>query len=212
SSTFVNRVLHRGYGVLVRFAMAQKWVIVVLATACLLLIPALFKAVGKDFLPLDDRGEFNVVVQTPPGSTLAESDRYLRELEGRIGKLPHVRHLLTTIGDTGIGNQDVTQATLYVGLDPLDQRKQLSQFAIMKQARRVLADYPELRAAVQPINDIQQGGAANYQFNYAIQGPDLDKLNQLAALVMARMQKEPGFVDVDTASAQRKPELRVYID
>jgi len=211
--TFVNRIMHKGYGALVRFSMAHKWVVIGLAVVCVLAVVPLFKAAGKDFLPLDDRSEFTIAVQTPPGSTLDRSDKVMLELEARVRKLPHVRHLLTLIGDTGNGNQDVTQCGLYVQLDRLDQRKDgVSQFAVMKQARQMLSDYPELRAAVQPIGDIQQGGAANFQFNYAIQGPDLEKLDEIAGKVMTKMRAVPGLVDVDTATAQRKPEVRVYID
>src|SRR5262249_37892473 len=104
--TWINRVMHRGYGWMVSFSMRHKWVIIVGAVGCILAIVPLFKAVGKDFLALDDRGEFNVVVQTPPGSTLEKSDAIMQELEARIRKLPHVVHELTTIGDTGNGNQD----------------------------------------------------------------------------------------------------------
>ena len=210
--TWLNRVMHRGYGWMVGFSMRHKWVIVAGAIACVIAIGPLFKAVGKDFLSLDDRGEFNLVVQTPPGSTLDKSDGIMQELEGRIKKLPHVRHLLTTIGDTGNGNQDVTQCNLYVQMDELEDRKSYTQFALMKTVRQMMLDYPDLRSAVQPVNDIQQGGAANYQFNYAVQGPDLDKLEEIAQRVMVKMRKVAGFVDVDTATAQRRPELRVYID
>ena len=87
--------------------------------------------------------------------------------------------LLTTIGDTGNGNEDVTACTLYVGMKPVDLRENnLTQFQVMAMARKILLDYPDLRSAVQPINDIAQGGAANYQFNFAIQGPDLEKLDR----------------------------------
>ena len=106
-----------------RFSLAHKWVVIVLALACVAAVVPLFKAVGKDFLPLDDRSEFNIVVETPPGSTLARSDGALRALEGELRRLPHVRHLLTTLGDTGNGNEDVTQASIYVGLDDLTVRK-----------------------------------------------------------------------------------------
>src|SRR5262249_35207051 len=211
--TWVNRVMHRGYGWMVAFSMRHKLVIILGAVGCVAAIVPLFGKVGKDFLPLDDRGEFNIVVQTPPGSTLDKSDGIMQELEARVRKLPHVRHLLTTIGDTGNGNQDVTQCTLYVNMDPLEARKDgYTQFQLMKTVRKMLTDYPDLRTAVQPVNDIQQGGAANYQFNYAIQGPDLDKLEEIATRVMTRMRRVPGFVDVDTSTAQRRPELRVYID
>ncbi|MFN8010685.1 MAG: efflux RND transporter permease subunit [Holophagaceae bacterium] len=211
--TLVNRWIHKAYGRMVKFSLAHKGLILAVSLGCVLATIPFFKLVGKDFIPLDDRSEFNISVQTPPGSTLQRSDELMRRLEERVAKLPHVQHLLTTIGDTGNGNEDVTLANLYVGMKDLDERKDgVTQFDVMKQARKILADFPELRAAVQPINDIGGGGANSFQFNYAIQGPDLQKLDEIAQGVMAKMRTVPGFVDVDTATAQRKPELRVTID
>ena len=210
--TWLNRVVHKGYARLVRFAMARKALMVAVALFCVLLTFPFFKLVGKDFLPQDDRGEFNIAIQTPPGTALEGSDRILRDIEGKIGKLPHVSHLLTTIGNTGNGNEDVTQASLYVGLEDAEKR-QLNQFQIMGLARKALADFPELRTAVQPISDIQQGGAAgSYQFNFALQGPDLGKLDEITAKLMARMRAEKGFVDTNTSTVQRKPEVQVRLN
>ena len=39
----------------------------------------------------------------------------------------------------------------------------------------------EARASVQPINDFGGAGAGSYQFNYALQGPDLQKLDEIAS-------------------------------
>lgn len=208
--TAINRVIHQVYEKMVRYSLNHKGVIVVVAIVCVVAIPTLFKNVGKDFVPLDDRSEFSVVVQTPAGTTLDESDKIMRTIESRIQALPHIAHMLTTIGES----EDVTQCSIYVKLEDLEQRDEASsQFAIMKMARQIMLDYPNLRAAVQPVNDINQGGGAGaYQVNYALMGPDLEKLDEIAAKIMSKMRQEPGFVDVDTSAAMRKPELRVYID
>ncbi len=208
--TALNRWIHREYARLVRWAMARKRTVLVIAAACIAAVFPLYGLLGKDFQPLDDRGEFNLYVQTPPGSTLTTSDALMRRLEAEIGKLPHVRHMLTTLGDTGSGNADVTQCNLFVSMDPLGERK-LSQFQVMAMARKVLQAMPELRGAVQPVGD-WGGGGGQYQFSYAIQGPDLVKLDELSQRVMARLRTEPGFVDVDTNQAARKPEVQVAID
>ena len=216
SGTFIHRLMHRGYGWMVRFSMAHKWVILLVAVASVALIVPLFGRIGKDFLPLDDRGEFTIQVQTPPGSTLASSDALLRRLEDRARRLPHVQHLLTTIGDTGSGNEDVTAASLYVQLTSLEDRRKAgdrtTQLEVMKQARAMLAELPELRGAVQPINDLDQGRTGNYQLAFAIQGPDIDTLDELAGRLLQQMRTMHGLVDVDTATAQRTPEVRLTID
>ena len=214
SDTWINRTMHAVYGSMVRFSLAHRWAVVGMALVCVAMVVPLFKLVKKDFLPTDDRAEFNISVQTPPGSTLQHSDQIMRELEARVAKLPNVRHLLTTVGDTGNGNEDVTQCTLYVSMLQEEERTDsVGQFEVMRQVRRILKEYPELRTAVQPVNDLAGGGGANnYQFNYAIQGPNLEKLEQIAAHLTARMRTVKGFVDVDTSIAQRKPEIRLTID
>ena len=59
----------------------------------------LFAMVGKDFMPHDDQSEFEVTVKTPEGFSLQRTDETLRGIEARLRELPHVTHLLTTIGD-----------------------------------------------------------------------------------------------------------------
>lgn len=214
SDSWLNRALHQGYGALVRLSLRHRWKVVAVAVVCVAMVVPLAKVVKKNFLPQDDRAEFNVSVQTPPGSSLQRSSDIMHELEQRIEALPNVAHILTMIGDSGNGNGDVTQANLHVGMVPAEDRTdRTDQFAVMRQLRHTLLDYPELRTSVAPVNDMGGGGgAANYEFNYSIQGPDLDKLEQLAAHVTARMRTIKGFVDVDTTMAQRKPEVRLRID
>ena len=65
-------------------------------------VPEWYK-VGGGFFPLDDRSEFNITIETPPGSNLAytrakalEADRQIRERRGRAlhlrdARRPHVQ-------------------------------------------------------------------------------------------------------------------------
>ena len=47
---------------------------------------------------------------------------------------------------------------------------------------------------------------------YAISGPDLDKLSQYSQQLLARLKTLPNVVDADTSLVYGKPELRVEID
>ena len=77
--------------------------------------------------------------------------------------------------------------------------------------RRLLAQFPDVRSSVQLISNI--GGAGrNYDVQFNLVGPDLEKLMDYSEQLMTRMRAQRGVVDVDVTLANRKPELRVSVD
>jgi HAE1 family hydrophobic/amphiphilic exporter-1 len=174
----------------------------------------LFNALGKDFVPHDDQSEFEVTVQTPEGFSLERTDQTLHAIEARLQQLPHVTHLLTTVGDaTGrlrAGEGPVTTASIYVRLSELEARD-ISQTAVMQQARAVMADYPDLRSSVQAVNLLVSGGQRFSDLEFDLSGPSLAKLETYSQSIMEQMRTTQGFVDVDTTLSVRQPELRVEI-
>src|SRR5437870_12179563 len=82
----------------------------------------------------------------------------------------------------------------------------------MADARRLLAEYPDLRTSVQGVNPFSTGGQRLSDVELNLRGPDLDRLQAYADRVMPAMRELPGLVDVDTTLAVRTPELRLLID
>src|SRR5215467_4758314 len=209
------RAVERAYGAVLRWSLAHRGAIVLLAVLTAVATVPLFHAIGKTFLPLDDQSEMEITIRTPGGYTLAESERIFAEIEGRVRHLRGVMDVLTTIGDqTGRvkpGEGDVTSGTIYVRLVDLHERR-FSQFAVMDDARKLLAEYPDLRTSVQGVNPLATGGARMADLELDFRGPDLGPLEGYADRLMAGMRKVPGLVDVDTALAVRSPELRLVID
>ena len=80
----------------------------------------------------------------------------------------------------------------------------------MRNVRKILADYPEVRSGVINISSIM--GGRNFQFAYNLGGPDLDILIRTSDVIAARLRTTPGFVDVDTSLAARQPEVRVNLN
>jgi len=209
------RAVERAYGGVLRWSLAHRGAIVLLAVLTAVATVPLFHAIGKTFLPLDDQSEMEISIRTPGGYSLAESERIFAEIEERVRHLRGVMDVLTTIGDqTGRvkpGEGDVTSGTIYVRLVDLHERR-FSQFAVMDDARKLLAEYPDLRTSVQGVNPLATGGARMADLELDFRGPDLGPLEGYADRLMAGMRKVPGLVDVDTALAVRSPELRLVID
>lgn len=179
----------------------------------LLLLSTVFigRQMKPDFVVDDDMSEFEVIVETPPGSALDRSDEILRRLEADLKTIPEVEHLFTSIGVQGKNRANVTDASIYVGLKHLRERTR-SQQAIMQEVRQRFRTYPDLRISVQQINLISGGGFKQTPFNLVLRGPDLQALDGYAQALIKRLTAIPGFVDVDTSQAQRRPEVQVWID
>jgi HAE1 family hydrophobic/amphiphilic exporter-1 len=199
------------YEALLRASLRHR-LATVLATV-LLIGATLFLARGlkADFIVADDMSEFEVAVETPPGSSLAQSDAIARRIEAALRAIPEVQRVFTNIGVRGGVQSNVTDVSIYVGLQHLSERTR-SQFDIMQDVRRRLRDWPELRASVQQVSLVSGGGFRQTPFNLILRGPDLDRLTGYAQALVQRLTAIPGFVDVDTAQAQRSPELQVTVD
>jgi HAE1 family hydrophobic/amphiphilic exporter-1 len=199
------------YEALLRVSLRHR-LVTVLATV-LLVAGTLYLARGlkPDFIVADDMSEFEVVVETPPGSSLVQSEAIAGRIEAGLRGIPEVERVFTNIGVRGGVQSNVTDVSIYVGLRHLSQRRR-SQFDIMQEVRQQLRAHPELRASVQQVSLVSGGGFRQTPFNLILRGADLDRLSGFAGTLVQRLGALPGFVDVDTAQAQRSPELQVVVD
>jgi HAE1 family hydrophobic/amphiphilic exporter-1 len=209
------RPIDRTYTRMLSWSMAHRWVVVVACLIVIISIVPLFMFVGKNFLPVDDQSQFELNVRAPEGSTLAATSALAERISADVRKLPGVSDTLTTIG--GGAQEQVNVASIYVKLQPLDQRS-VSQSDLMVRARnevlaKYLKEFPgQLRTSVQQVAAISGGGFRNADIQYVIGGPDLEKLTKYSEALLAKMKTIPDVVDADSSLVTGKPELRVVID
>ncbi len=204
----INAALDRGYGWLVGWSLRARWLVVLIALGCVYATIPLGKQVGKDFVPQDDTGELTVALTLPEGTDLATASKHTEVIEAKLRGVRGVQSLLTRIGNGQ--SDDVSEVEIYVRLIDLSQRD-YSQMAVAGEIRKVMAAHQDLRPAVSSVGRLG-GGGRNAEVQFAVRGPDLDQLGRIAEHMMTAMRSDGGFVDVDTASAVRKPELQVVID
>ena len=208
----VWRLVEGFYMAALRFSLAHRWLIVLVSVGVFASTPTLMKIVGKDFVPRDDTSEFEVVVTLPEGTSLERADEILTEVEQRLRSVRGVTKTFTTIGDTSgrtaRGQGEVTRAGIYCRLIDLRERD-YSQFEVMQDARRILVDYPDLRAAVQDVAAISGSGFRQVMIDLNLRGPDMEKLQQYSQTITDWMRAQGPYVDVDTSLSFRKPEMRI---
>jgi len=214
-SGWIYQVIDSIYGVALRFALRHRFLTMFVCVLVMFSTIPIAATMGVNMVPRDDQSEFQISILTPEGYTLQRTTHVVQEIEVRMKTLPGVTHQFTTVGEInggGKGQGDVTRASIHAAIIPLEERK-YSQFEVMKRARQILLEYPELRTAVMDVSTI--GGGANGDsriFQMHLKGPDLDRLAEYSDKLAEELRKIPGLVDVDTTLSLRKPELQVEID
>ena len=212
-----------------RWSLRHRWVVMTVCGLCVGSLYWLVPASRFTFFPLDDSSEFEVVLQTPEGTSLARGAALCAEIETELKAIrvgageQAVTATLVTLGPTsgriGKGEGDVTFGSIYCRLPELGSRteqtlgksRRWSQDEVMKAARKILARYPDIRSGVQRIGALGSGGRGG-DLSFNLLGPDLARLGEYSERILAVLRTHDGLADVDTTLSNRKPELQVHID
>jgi HAE1 family hydrophobic/amphiphilic exporter-1 len=193
------------YKGVIGWALDHRWKMVALAVATFvgaLALPAL-GIVGGEFFPVTDESEFNVSLDTPPGSNL-DYTRVKAEEVARIARSKsEVIYTYSTIGgQTG----SVDEGTVYVRLKPKHERER-SQNDVAAGLREELSRLAGATASI-----TTSGFGDQKQILIQVTGRESQQLQQIADQVLTVVRKVPGAVDVDLSTRGQKPELEIELD
>src|SRR5436309_1457447 len=79
------------YDHMLRWSLKHRFVMFLIAFAVTASVVLLYPRIGRELVPDDDQGEFNVGLSLPKGTSLQRTVEYTQEIEGLIGNLPDVQ-------------------------------------------------------------------------------------------------------------------------
>ena len=204
------RPIERAYMVVLRFSMKHRWVVIVASLGALFASAPLGSTLPSGFVPPDDRGQFEISIRAPEGTSAAETRLIAERIALDVSAIPSVVRTMTTVADDL--QQTGNAAKVFVFLtDP--KTRVATQRELMDRVRtEVLPRHPsELSITLGEVQGISTG-AANANVMYSITGPDLDVLAEKATRITEELKKVPGAVDVQSSLVTGKPALAVSID
>ncbi len=192
------------YRALIGWALRHRLAVLAIAIATFvgaIAIPA-SGLVGSAFFPVQDRSEFTIQIETPPGSSLD----YTLSKSAEAGAIARAhREVAYTYARVGGLGDNVDEAAIYVRLVPKAERS-------AHQDEVAQAIRTEVRALGGVSAHLLTGFQDRRQIQIQLTGPDTDSLNRLAEEVAARVREVPGAVDVGLSSRGRRPEIDVTLD
>ena len=214
--TAFSRIVNK-YKTGVKYFFHRKWMIwTALALNCVLLF-VLVKNTKTGLVPDEDTGTLFVSVTTSPGSTLAETQTIMKDVEKRINDIPQI-YLYSTIGGYNMmgGGQSSAGGTLIVRLKDWNERKgaKNSKDAVMAQIMARTADIKNAQVFVFAPPMIMGYGMTNGLEVYVQdqKGGSIDTLFAHTKKFLAALNKRPEIQSAVTTFDTSFPQYLVEVD
>ena len=167
----------------------------------------LYNVIPKGFFPQQDTGRIIGSIQADQSISFQLMQQKLAQFVSIIKKDPAVE---TVVGFTGGGQTN--SGFMFMSLVPLNERH-LSADGVIARLRREMAVVPGATLFLQSVQDIRVGGrASNAQYQYTLQGPTFEELNEWSPKIAAALQGDPNLADVNSDQQNKGLESDLVID
>jgi len=168
----------------------------------------LYIDVPKGFFPQQDTGRIM-------GSVQAAQDISFEAMKEKMSQFVNIvmqdKAVQTIVGFAG-GNTQYNTGRMFITLKPLNERKE-SADRIIARLRKKLAVVPGATLYMQSAQDLTIGGRQSQaQFQYTLQGENLDDLNNWSPRLLQKLRTLPELRDVNTDQQDKGLEAQVIID
>ena len=182
----------------------------------------LIGAVKIKMLPFDNKSEFQIVLNTPEGTTLEHTARIAREMADAVRREPEVRDVQIYAGTAAPFNfnglvrhyflrRGPTVADVQVNLVGKGERSHQSH-DIAKRVRPSVAAIAAKYGAAVAVAEVPPGPPVLQTMVAEIYGPTDESRLALATAVRGIMEKATGVVDLDWYVEAPQPKVRYVVD
>jgi HAE1 family hydrophobic/amphiphilic exporter-1 len=201
-----------GYSGSLRFVLKHRFVTLLVTFATIAGTIGAYQWMPKGFFPSEDTGV--VIARTQARQGISFSD--MVGLQTRAAKVisddPAVRTVNSLVGD-GAGPPLVNTGNITFGLKPIADRPGQPVTEVIRRLRVKLAQIPGIQVFMQPVQNLTLGARlSKSEFQYTLQGGDLNELFGWAGKLEARLKQLPGLVDVSSDLQVNNPEVMIDID
>jgi CzcA family heavy metal efflux pump len=190
------RWLTRAYEPSLRWSLRHRWTVLGGTLGLTVIALALLSTFGTSFLPAFREGTYTVFLMAPPGTSLEESDRLARGVEGRLIAVDGVSSVTRRTGraERDEHAEPVSSSEIEVTMTP-----DADPVAVRSEIDEIIATIPGITTMVgQPIehrlSHILSGTPAAIAIN--VFGDDLGKLRELAKGIESVLRETPGTRDI----------------
>lgn len=209
--------MEKGYGKLLSFCMGHRWVVGIAMVLAMGSIAIVGPLVPTSFLPIDDEGRFEIVLEAPQGTSLGTTELISERIARAVREIPEVELTVLLVGspEGDVSGRGDHQSLIYVGLKNSADRERVQTEVEQQVRQEVLPQYAErydLDVQVSQVSAFGGSGAQAAPIQFVVRGPDFELLDDYSTRLAENVRAQPGVSAAGTTFRERRPELRVAID
>jgi len=219
TETVIVRFLRRIYGPALRFALEHRRLTLVAAGALLIAAIACGSALGLEFLPKLEEGNFWIRATMPNSISLTEANVYVNKMRRLIKSYPEIVTAVSQNGrpDDGTDSTGFFNAEFYVPLKPFDEwPKGVDKAKLTHEMSDALeAQFPGVDFNFsQNIEDNVEEAASGVKGENSVKlyGSDLAVLEKTANQIKDVMSTIPGIVDLAVFRSLGQPTVKIDVN
>jgi multidrug efflux pump len=209
SENFFNKLI-AFYGRTLRVVLRYQTLTLLVAAATLVLTVVLYIVIPKGFFPVQDTGVIQGISQASQSISFDAMSEKQREMAQIILQDPAVESLSSFIGADGI-NTTLNSGRISINLKPINERIGASD--VIRRLQHRLKKVEGIQLYMQPVQDITvDDRVSRTQYQYTLEDPDTDELNEWTSKFVAQLNKLPELEDVATDQQTGAKAVQLEID
>lgn len=219
TETIVVRVLHHAYGPVLRWALNNRWKVVSLGAAVLVVAGALLLRVGTEFLPALEEGNLWIRATMPPTISLEAGMAKVSRMRRILNNHPEVLTVVSQHGrpDDGSDASGFYNAEFFAPLKPFSEwpHGYTKENLVDTLQKEFAAEFVGITFNFsQYIQDNIEEGLSGIKGANSIKiiGQDLPTLEGLADKALDEMSKIKGVADLGVFRVLGQPNLNITVD
>lgn len=202
--------IDNAYTSLLGFVLRHRFLSIGLVIAAFAVSLVVLTRLGVEFLPSEDKGEFDVKIIAKPGISLEAMQKHALRVQEVIDQQEGVDYSLLNIGYTEA--QKIHEAKIYVALT--DRKTRLTQAQIMSLLREELAALAKEHHVSISLVEIPpiSIGEDDSPLQVALMAQNTDELEQSSKALVELLSKHSQLTDVHTDVQPLKPQITLKVN
>ncbi len=219
TETFLMRMLHRLYIPVLRRSLAARKVVLIGATALIVMTIIAVRFLGLEFLPKLEEGNLWIRATLPPTISLQEGNSYVNEMRRLIAALPEVENVVSQHGrpDDGTDAAGFFNAEFFAPLKPASEwpKGEDKDDLTAKLLEQLQAKFPGVEFNFsQYLQDNVSEAVSGVKGENSIKlyGNDLQALTDTANHIKQVLSTVQGITDLAVFTSLGQPTVQIDID
>ena len=194
-----------------RKVMRHRRIMMILSVLLIFITVFMFMKMPTGFLPTEDTGQIFAFTEAQQGISFEDMKRHQQALAAIVKEDPNIEAFMSSVGAGGASVSN-NSGRMFMTLKDRSERK-LSADEIIQELRPRLAKVPGISIFLQNPPPVRIGGQlTKSQYQFTLQGPDIDELYRKAGDFEAKLRELPQLQDVTSDLQIKNPQVNIEIN